>query len=428
MDDNSLRWRGDLALKPSEEPAGLPFSVGVNYWPARTAMRWWTMFNAAEVEADFRLIADAGLDSVRIFLTWEDFQPSPSSVDSGMLAKLVAIADLALDTGLTIMPTLFTGHMSGVNWIPNWATSYGDAVQRFRVVSANAVSQRVPSNWFADSDIMTAQRLLASESANAVAGHSAISAWDLGNENSNCVQPPDQAAGLRWLEEMADAIREADPAARVTIGLHMEDLEHDRKIGPAEAASVCDFLTMHGYPIYAPWSRGPTDHYLLGFLTEVTRWLGAEGDVLFSEFGLPTLNRDGDITSDQHSMLVAERDAADYTDRALNELRRVGATGAMLWCANDYTPAVWDQPPLDDATHERSFGLWRSDGSPKPAVSAVTANTGLTIGAPPAERQWIDIEPGQFYTAEGSHLARLYQRYCAELPTEGSGAPRGHLL
>lgn len=385
-------------------------------------MRWWTMFDAVEVRADFGRIAQAGLDSVRIFLTWEDFQPAPQTVNPRMLDKLVRVADLALDAGLALMPTLFTGHMSGVNWIPTWATSPGDAEQRFRVVSNNAVSQWVPRSWFSDPEVTTAQCLLARQSANALAGHPAVSAWDLGNENSNCVQPTERSSGLRWLDRMTTAIREVDASAMITIGLHMEDLEHDRKIGPAEAASVCDFLTMHGYPIYAPWARGPTDEHLLGFLSELTRWLGGETDVLFSEFGLPTSTGNDNAVADAQAMLVDEAAAADYAGRALNGLRRAGAIGAMLWCANDYASAIWEEPPLDEASHERSFGLWRSDGSPKPAVSVVAAQCGFGISAPPADRRWIDIEPGEFYTSDGSHIARLYQRYCAELPTEGSAA------
>ncbi len=382
------------------------------------------MFDVAEVRTDFGRIAAAGFDSVRIFLTWEDFQPSPRTVDLGMLAKLVDVADLALETELSLIPTLFTGHMSGVNLIPAWATGPGGGEQRFRVLSANAVSPRAPRCWFRDSEVATAQRMLARESAHALAGHPAVSAWDLGNENSNCVQPPDAIAGLQWLDLMASAIQEVDASTRITIGLHMEDLEQDRKIGPAEAASTCDFLTMHGYPIYAPWAQGPADEHLVGFLTEVTRWLGGEADVLFSEFGLPTSTRGEDVVADPRSMLVEESAAADYTGRALEGLRRAGATGAMLWCANDYGAAIWGEPPLDEAIHERSFGLWRSDGSPKPAVSVVAANCGRGILPPPSDRGWIDIDPDEFYTADGSHLARLYQRYRARLPTSGS-ADRG---
>jgi hypothetical protein len=120
-------------------------------------------------------------------------------------------------------------------------------------------------------------------------------------------------------------------------------------------------------------------------------------------------------------MLVEEGVAADYTARALNDLRRAGATGAMLWCANDYDPAIWNDPPLDEATHERSFGLWRSDGSAKAAVATLTANAGHEVVTGPVDRSWIDIEPHEFFTASGSHLPRLYQRYRATIPTAGSG-------
>lgn len=396
---------------------GATFRLGVNYWPARTAMRWWTMFDPGEVRTDFERIADAAMDSVRIFCLWDDFQPDPMSVSHDMLERLITVANIADDAGLGLMPTLYTGHMSGVNWIPGWALGSRMTGPRFRVVSGPTISRREIRCWFTDRDVTDAQELLAGESARALAGHPALWAWDLGNENSNCAVPPDRASGRAWLDRMTTAIRSADDTASVTIGLHMEDLEHDRMIGPAEAAEACDFLTMHGYPIYAPWAAGPTDEHLLGFLTQLTCWLGGDADLLFSEFGLPTT----DAEKPTEPMLVNETVAADYTARALRGLRRAGATGAMLWCANDYDPTIWNDPPLDEATHERSFGLWRSDGSAKPAVATLTATAGNDVLAGPVDRSWIDIEPHEFFTAEGSDLARLYQRYRASLPTGGSG-------
>jgi endo-1,4-beta-mannosidase len=387
------------------------FRVGVNYWPARTAMRWWTSFDAEEVRRDFDRIAAAGLDSVRLFLTWEDFQPRPHSVNRLSMERLVDVADLATDTGLALMPTLFTGHMSGVNWIPAWALAPVDEKQRFRVITGGSGSRRALRSWFSDPEVTAAQVLLARETAKALAGHPALWAWDLGNENSNCVIPPDRAAGRVWLEQMTTAVREADGGAAITIGLHMEDLEEDRNIGPAEAALFCDFLTMHGYPIYAPWASGPTDEHLLGFLTRVTRWLGGGADVVFTEFGLPTSADSDGADSGAQSMLVDEATAAAFTDRALVNLRLAGAIGAMLWCANDYHPSIWDDPPLDEATHERSFGLWRADGSPKPSVATVRAASRLDVKRDPDELAWIDMETDEFYTNGGSHLARLYRRY-----------------
>jgi endo-1,4-beta-mannosidase len=402
---------------PAAEPAPSEtrFHVGVNYWPARTAMAWWSNFDQDEVAADFARIAATGLDSVRLFLTWEAFQPAPSTVEAGMLDRLAAVADLAGRAGLAVMPTLFTGHMSGVNLIPPWALDGSERSERFRVLSGGRVTTSGLRNWYADADVAAAQALLAGEAAAALAGHDALWAWDLGNENSNCVIPPNRAAAQRWLDQITSAIRRADPAALITTGLHMEDLEEDRKLGPWEAAQSCDLLSMHGYPIYADWAESVTDEQLLPFLADVTRWLGGGRDLVFSEFGVPTY-REGDPDGEaarraSRSPLIEEDVAAAYIERGLTALRDAGCAGAMLWCYTDYESAIWDVPPLDQAIHERSFGLWRADGSPKPSVEAVTALTGTERIARTDDYTWIDIEPTEFFVDPGTHLRRLYRRY-----------------
>jgi endo-1,4-beta-mannosidase len=383
---------------------GERFSLGINYWPARTAMGWWSDFDEEEVERDFGRIATNGFDSVRFFLMWEAFQPEPTVVDRVMLGRLVTVADAAASAGLRIIPTLFTGHMSGVSWIPGWALGGVERDPRFRVVSGGRVVEDGLRNWYTDADVAAAQSLLATEAAAELAGHEALWAWDLGNENSNCVVPPDRDLARRWLERITTAIRAAEPGAAVTIGIHLEDLEQDRRLGPAEAAEACDFLTMHGYPIYAGWTRGPTDARLVPFLAEVTRALGGEADVLFSEFGSATA-ADGAILE---LPLVSERDAAAYTGEVLEGLRRVGAIGAMLWCYSDYDPAAWTRPPLDDARHERSFGLWRSDGTPKPAVDVIAAFSGAERLPPP---DGIEVDPARYWMAPDTEIQRLYASY-----------------
>jgi endo-1,4-beta-mannosidase len=313
------------------------------------------------------------------------------------------------------MPTLFTGHMSGVNWLPAWALGGAERDQRFRVVSGGRVRSAGLRNWYADEGIARAQVLLAGEAAAALAGHQALWAWDLGNENSNCVIPPSRTSARKWLERITTAIRTADQTALVTLGLHMEDLEEDRKLGPSEACEACDFLSMHGYPIYATWVDGPTDEQLLPFLAGVTRWLGNGCEVVFSEFGLPTYrsgNGSGERVREQPaSLLVEEEAAAAYTGRALAALRDAACAGAMVWCYTDYDPAIWAKPPLDIAVHERSFGLWRADGAPKPAVAAVQAFTGTTRLDVSDNQAWIDLDPDEFYANPRLHLSRLYRRY-----------------
>ncbi|MEP7059325.1 MAG: beta-galactosidase [Actinomycetota bacterium] len=383
-----------------------PFRLGVNYWPARTAMHWWHRFDPEEVSRDFQLMRSARMDSVRLFLRWEDFQPAPGDVDREMLERLVGVADIAERAGMSIMPTLFTGHMSGVNWLPGWALGGPTPEARFRIVSAGAVVEGGASrHWFTDPEVGAAQALLASEAANALRGHPALLAWDLGNENSNVIRSLDHDPARRWLWDMTSGIHRSDPDVPITIGLHMEDLEEDRGIGPAEAAEVCDFITMHGYPIYARWARGATDEHLVPFLAHISRWLSDGADVWFTEFGLPTRTED-----DADPRLVEEESAARYTAQVLDGLREAGCMGAMVWCFADYDPANWSAPPLDDAMHERSFGLWRADGSEKPAVGEIATRAGQPrLSAP--DDTWIDIDPASYWARPDVELPRLYERY-----------------
>ncbi len=405
------------------------FRLGINYWPPDLAMYWWKHFDEHQVQRDFARIRAAGFDSVRIFLLWEDFQPASDRVSKRALSRLVRVADAAHSNGLDLIPTLFTGHMSGVNWIPRWAIDSdrppdpASSAARFRIVADGQVVSGSPKSWFLDENVACAQARLASAAAQALEGHPALWAWDLGNENSNCCVPPTRDAAVEWLDRVSAGIRAADSRVPITLGLHMEDLMEDRRLGPREASRFCDFLCMHGYPIYADFAEGPTDAHILPFLGLVTRWLGGR-DVLFAEFGAPAFPAEGhDPDRAQSSApaipLLEGEKAAAFTRSALEMLRAFGFLGAMLWCYADYGEALSSRPPLDEAAHERWFGLWGADGSPKPAVDEICRFQGLP-GAPQWwDLAWIDVDPDEFYTHPRQHLSRLYRRFCDRFGQDG---------
>jgi endo-1,4-beta-mannosidase len=97
-----------------------PFILGVNYWPRRKAMYWWSDFDAGEVCEEFSIIQELGLTLVRIFLLWEEFQPAPDEISTSRLKNLTSVCDIAADLDLKLDVTFFTGHMSGPNWVPTW--------------------------------------------------------------------------------------------------------------------------------------------------------------------------------------------------------------------------------------------------------------------------------------------------------------------
>ena len=59
-----------------------PFILGVNYWPRKKAMYWWANFDEDEVKEEFEIIRSIGMNQVRIFLLWDDWQPRPDDVSS----------------------------------------------------------------------------------------------------------------------------------------------------------------------------------------------------------------------------------------------------------------------------------------------------------------------------------------------------------
>ena len=84
-------------------------------------MYWWKEFDPGEVRSEFAEMARLGAQVVRIFLMWEDFQPEPWVLDSRQLGNLTRVMDAAADADLAVMPTFFTGNMSGIFWLPEWA-------------------------------------------------------------------------------------------------------------------------------------------------------------------------------------------------------------------------------------------------------------------------------------------------------------------
>lgn len=398
-----------------------PFLAGVNYWPAATAMHWWSRFDLEAARADLTRLKAAGFDYVRFFLLWEAFQPEPDRVSSAALRDLVRFADAAAALGVALQPTLFTGHMSGANWLPPWATtpSLGRTTRFPTMVGGVPRPDRQPGPFYEDEHLAAAQARLARELGRVLAGHPALWSWDLGNEPSNVTRPRTRDHGRRWLARMVGALRDGGSEHPITIGLHMEDLEADRQLGPAEAAEVCDYLAMHGYPLYAAWARQPLDAVVLPFLGLVTRWLGRTGPVLFQEFGLPVRPPDYPLRGQNgHSVLFDDIQGAAFYQAALAELRREEDSflGAFAWCANDYARTLWDSPPLGESEHERFFGLFRADGSAKPTLNPWIDLRHSTLAAspdPPRGVGWIDTTPERFWQAPHGELRRLYARFIA---------------
>lgn len=385
------------------EEMGSEYITGINYWPIDSGINWWRRFDKSVVGEDFSRIKETNLYVIRIFLLWEDFQPFPRKVSIEAIDHLVTVLEIANKIGLKILPTFFTGHMSGVSFLPPWMLDFGEGNSRFPIYSEGRKRNNRIKNFYKDREVMESQKILIREISNALKGHPSLWSWDLGNEPSNLFMPDSTEESLIWLEEMISELKKGDESIPVTLGLHQGDLEEDRKMGPKDVGRFCDFLSMHTYSIYAKYSESSLDEDIVPFLGLITRWLGSK-EVLIEEVGIPS----SDSFKDER--VISEENAFNFYERLLKKLNNYPFIGTMFWCYGDYRKNLWDNPPLDENEHERYFGLFREDRSPKPFVSLIRdfqkkeRKEGITY-------DWIDIEPEEYFKDHLTHLKRLYRKF-----------------
>ncbi|OIQ20348.1 glycoside hydrolase family 2 TIM barrel-domain containing protein [Lacinutrix sp. MedPE-SW] len=154
---------------------------GINYYPQANP---WNMFgdefSTDTIAKDFKIIKDAGLNSVRLFVQYEDF--GKADVNPKKLEKLIKTLDVAEAQNLKVVLTLFDffGDYSVMNWTLN---------QRH----AEAIVE-------------------------AVKDHNALIAWDIKNEPNLDFESRGKETVIAWLENMIDLVKELDHVHPVTIG------------------------------------------------------------------------------------------------------------------------------------------------------------------------------------------------------------------
>lgn len=391
----------------------MSFELGINYWPRRRAMYMWREPDPGAVREEMAQIAAIGFDVVRLFALTEDFLTGPRTVPAVMVERLVATVQAAKDAGLRVVPTLIVINMSGRMWWPPWMLG----------------ARGEPGALFTDPTLLRAQALLVQCCASALAGDSAIRAFDLANEIDDAQRPATRDAGWLWASLLANTIRRAAPGTPIQIGTHLPSLAAPNNMRVDDLALVADEDVMHAYPLYCDVARSFLDPELVPFSCALTAGLAGSGRrPLMQEFGLctaPPASAGRTITDDflgtpRPQYLASEEEGASYYAAVLEELAASGAAGAYAWCYGDYDPLLFARPPFDSAIRERSFGLVRADGSEKPAAGVFRAfrkrrDAGaLPAAAPPAV---LDVTADEYYAAPAAHFARLYGSWLSAAPS-----------
>ncbi|MEX0275453.1 MAG: cellulase family glycosylhydrolase, partial [Flavobacteriaceae bacterium] len=190
----------DTVLEKSGDPASIK---GINYYPKDAP---WAMFgqkfNDSIINADFKIIKDMGLNTVRLFINYEEFGKNKLRKDK--MKKMKKVLDLAQAHQLKAIITLFDFY--GNYDVYDWTLTHRHAE---KVVKA-------------------------------LKKHPALLGWDLKNEPDLDFESRGKHTVLAWLSEMNTQIKKWDPVHPITIGWSNTQ-------AAVHLANELDYVSFHYY-------------------------------------------------------------------------------------------------------------------------------------------------------------------------------------
>ncbi len=287
---------------------GRPFNIkGVNYYPRHAPWdRFFTEANLADITQEFDVIQASGLNTLRIFLTYEPLftcHPEEAIPNEAVFAFIDQLFALATQRNLKLIITL--NDVPDLTFRPLY-TDWGhyDAqtvyiVQRYR-------------------------------------NEASLLAWDVRNEpDLDLEQNPEQFSEtdvVAWLDHITTLIRQHDPNHLITTAW-LKD--------PSPSLPYVDFVS------FAHWDTSEElAQRLISYQGQFNKPL------LLINAGVHSWSGDVDNPQDEKSQ-------AEYLSQ-ITGLAEDNNVGWMLWTAFDFAPTPGQ---LDNKNLH--FGLWRSDLQPK---------------------------------------------------------------
>jgi beta-galactosidase len=336
--------------------------IGANYWASHAGTMMWRDWRADIIEKDFALLRANKLEVLRVFPLWPDFQPLnrmltcknqfvemrnkeqplpddqliQDGVSKVMLERFGLMADTAAKHQLGLVVGLVTGWMSGRLFVPP------------ALEGLNPITSPESMMW---------QVRLVRAMVRQFKNHSAILAWDLGNE-CNCLGDATRGESWLWTATISNAIRAEDTSRPIISGMHSLQADSMQPWSIRDQGELTDCLTTHPYPPFTSYcNQEPvnTMRPLLHSVAETRLYADLSGrPAMVEEFG----NLGPSFSSDAI--------AADMARVRLYDIWAHDCRAAIWWCAHDQT--LLEEAPYDWVSVERELGLFRVNGTPKPVV------------------------------------------------------------
>lgn len=364
------------------------FLVGCNYWASNAGCFMWKHFDEEVVRKDLAYLASYGVNCIRVFPTWDDFQPimenpiphSPyfdkfsfrtrvndkvmlgeAFPESGLslqkLEEFKKMLDIAKEYGMKVIVAFITGWMSGRRFIPE--------ALRGKDVLTDPTAILWECRFIKD---MISQ----------IKHYDNIIGWEPGNE-CNCLSyDADEAQSELWLMSITNTIRLADGTRPVYSGMYTVRLQE--KFNQRVVSRYTDVVTTHPYPSFTPYCEIEGIRQMRASLHAA-----CENSYYASIAGKPCMVEEINVLG---PCSLSDDFVPEYFERSLMTSLATGTTGYLWWCA--FEQDKLDFPPYDCNQLERNLGLAYSDYKAKPVLekfkemSSVVEEIGI-LPAPKAD-------------------------------------------
>ncbi|MFA6292841.1 MAG: hypothetical protein WC637_13720 [Victivallales bacterium] len=358
------------------------FMVGANYWASHAGTNMWADWRPEVVDKDFKTLASAGVQVLRVFPLWPDFQPltmqrggggviaglffgeeplpdteaGQAGVDETMIRRFEEFAKLAEKHKISLIVGLVTGWMSGRLFVPP------------AFESLNVITDQLAIKW---------QVKFVKYFIKKLKNRPAIIAWDLGNECNCMAKSPRPEDAWAWTSAIAGAIRVSDNSRPVISGMHslIPEFRGGNSWLIQDQADLCDLLTTHPYPIFTPHAKhDPLDtiRTILHATAENHFYGDIGGKACFTE-----------ETGTLGPMIGSYEKASAFLRSSLLSLWANDCRGLLWWCAFDQKHL--QRQPYAKIAMECELGLFTENRSPKP-MSAEFAKFSKFIDSMPFDK------------------------------------------
>ena len=340
--------------------------IGCNYWASNLAIYMWKKYDKQVIEDDMKILSSHGVNCIRVFPLWPDFQPleemrfvnknadirfpfkmrkgdTPlelckfeSGLDEDQVANFKHLLTTAEKYDIKVIVSFVTGWMSGRKLVP----------QPF--ISRDLVN---------DAEVVLYECAFIRDMIGEIKDHKNIIAYEPGNETNCLSYEINRFEAELWLKSITDTIRMADPTKPVYSGMHGTNLIGDWTL--VTQRKYFDMVTPHPYPCF-------TEHCKKEKLTEMRASLHAAADSSYyrSIAGKPAMVQEIGVMGASY---LSDQASPEYFEKACMTSFQIGSKGFLWWCGFDQDHL--DISPYDTNAAESYLGLAYDNKRPKPVLA-----------------------------------------------------------